>query len=144
MATIEIKHFDDLKTAGLAEPEPQRLLLVLLRAEPEEEGTTSANDVTRGRGTLTPVAATDKELTPELDLAAIVEEADSLDQPWQLMLVSSLAGRAGAMPNSEQASPHLEAMVEAVMTGGDLSRYAAFDRAGSPVRLTAESASGLS
>lgn len=136
---MQIKHFDDLKAAGLAQPEPQRLLILLLHAEAAADGkAVTRKGVTTGRGTLTPVMATDLELTPELDLATIVEEADSLGKPWQMMLVSSLAGRPGQPPTSEQASGYLEQMAEAVVTGGDLGRYAVFDRTGSPVKLQAD------
>ncbi|MCP1673539.1 hypothetical protein J2T57_000631 [Natronocella acetinitrilica] len=136
---MQITSFDDLKTAGLAEPEPQRLLILLLRADPGPDGkAVTRKGVTRGRGTLTPVMATDLELTPRLNLAAIIEEADSLGEPWQLMMVSSLGGRNGHMPTTEDAGGYLEGMVQAVREGHDLSRYAVFDRAGSPVKLQAE------
>lgn len=133
---MQINHFDDLKTAGLLQPEPQRLLIVLLRAEAAADGkAVTQKGVTRGYGTLTPVMATDLALTEELNLATIIEEADSLGEPWQMMLVSSLAGQPGRPPTTEQAGPYLEKMAEAVFTGGDLGAYVAFDRAGSPVRL---------
>ncbi|MCH8504489.1 MAG: hypothetical protein LAT50_09220 [Ectothiorhodospiraceae bacterium] len=135
---MQIKSFDDLKTAGLAQPTPQRLLLVLLRAEAEADddaGLGSGNDVVRGSGTLTPVMATDIELTPDTRLDVIAEEADSLGHPWDLVLVSSLSSRSGGLATSEEAAPYLQQMAEAVIQGEDLSRYAVFDRAGSPVRL---------
>ncbi len=136
---MQINHFDDLKDAGLAQGEPQRLLIVLLRAEPAAGGNAvTRKGITKGRGTLTPVMATDLELTPELTFTAIVEEADSVGEPWQMMLVSSLAGGQGRSPTSEEASGPLQRMADAVATGGDISQYAAFDRAGSPVRLQAE------
>lgn len=137
MSKQEIEHFDDLKAIGLSEPRPQRLLFVLLHAEVASSEAGGA-DVTAGRGTLSPVMATDLALTPELEFAGIIDEADSLGHPWEFMLVSSLSGRDGREPTPEQVEPCLQAMAEAVMTGGDLSPYVAFDRAGMPVRLTAE------
>lgn len=133
-----IASFDDLKEVGLAQTDPQRLLIVLLKAEPMEgSGEADADDVIRGSGVLHPVMATDRELSEDLRLDALVEEADQAGVPWDLMLVSSLSTRGGSLPTSEEAEPYLKQMAEAVEMGADLSRYAVFDRAGSPVELHA-------
>jgi len=133
---MEIKSFDDLKDTALAEPFPQRLLIVLLEAEAGEAVEQEAeNEVIRGSGMLIPVMATDIELTRETRLDVVAEEADSLGHPWDLLLVSCLAGSDGRLASSEEAAPWLEDMVNAVATGKDLSGYAVFDRAGCPVRL---------
>lgn len=135
-----IASFDDLKEVGLAQPEPQRLLLVLLKAEPMEgDGEADADDVIRGSGVLHPVMATDRKLTEDLRLDALVEEADQTGVPWDLVMVSSLSTSGGSLPTSEQAEPYLKQMAEAIEMGADLSRYAVFDRAGSPVELQARS-----
>ncbi|RLK48756.1 hypothetical protein DFR31_1867 [Alkalispirillum mobile] len=132
---MQIKSFDDLKTAGLQQENPQRLLMVLLRAEPDDDTRPSADEkVIEGSGHLVPVMATDRELTPELRLDVLAEEADKVGQPWDLILVSSLSAE-GRLPSSEEAEPYLKKMAEAVEHGADLSGYAVFDRAGSPVRL---------
>ncbi|MDN3519369.1 hypothetical protein QWY84_17320 [Aquisalimonas lutea] len=133
---IRISSFDDLKRAGLEQGEPQRLLLVLLKAEPEGEAKHhNGGEAIEGGGTLRPVMATDRELDEDLRLDALVEEADQSGLSWDLILVSSLSASGGRLPTSEEAEPYLKQMAEAVEMGADLSRYAVFDRAGSPVQL---------
>ncbi len=133
---MRISSFDDLKKAGLEQDEPQRLLLVLLKAEPESgDGNPDKNDVIQGSGYLRPVMATDRELTEELRLDVLAEEADQSGMAWDLIMVSSLSATGGRLPTSEEAEPYLKQMAEAVEMGADLSRYAVFDRAGSPVQL---------
>ena len=135
-ANIRIRSFDDLKEIGLQQPEPQRLLLVLLKAEPDEEATHHKDgEAIEGGGLLRPVMATDRELTEELRLDALVEEADQSGLTWDLIMVSSLSASEGRLPTEEEAEPYLKQMAEAVEMGADLSRYAVFDRAGSPVQL---------
>lgn len=133
---IRIQSFGDLLEVGLQQAEPQRLLLVLLKAEPEEEATHHNNgEAIEGGGLLRPVMATDRELTEELRLDALVEEADQSGLSWDLIMVSSLSASGGRLPTEEEAEPYLKQMAEAVEMGADLSRYAVFDRAGSPVQL---------
>ena len=124
--------FDDLIAEGLSEGVPQRLLLVLLDAEiatgegPEET-----------TGTLTPVMVNDVELASEVTLEALLEEADSVGQPWNMVMVSTLAGEGGAMPSSDDAKPHLEKMAGDVLQGRDLAGYAIFDREGNRLAVSA-------
>ena len=133
---MRIESFDDLLRVGLQQPDPQRLLLVLLRAEPDEAPEYGKDgEAIEGGGALTPVMATDRELTEDLRLDVLVEEADQSGHPWDLILVSSLSAPGGRLPTPEEAEPYLQQMAEAVESGADLSRYAVFDRAGSPVRL---------
>jgi hypothetical protein len=123
--------FDDLIAEGLREGVPQRLLLVLLDAE---IATGDGPDETSG--TLTPVMVNDVELTPEVTLEALLEEADSVGQPWNMVMVSTLAGDGGAMPGSDEAKPHLEKMAADVIQGRDLGPYAIFDREGNRLAVS--------
>ena len=132
-----INHFDDLKAIGLRQPGAQRLLLVLLRAEPEGEATFhDGGEAISGAGTLQPVMATDRELDNDLRLDALIEEADQSGLTLDLIMLSSLSSPDGSLPDSEAAEPYLKQMADAVETGQDLSGYAVFDRAGCPVSLT--------
>jgi len=134
---MEIRSFDDLLAAGLAEARAQRLLLVLLQARPRDDGSAGfGRDEVEGTGTLTPVMATDLELSPGLRLDALVGQADSLGHAWDLIMVSSLSAPDGHMPTSEDAESPLQRMAQAVLSGADLSGYAVFDRAGRPVHLS--------
>lgn len=134
---MQIGHFDDLLRVALEQQGPQRLLVVLLRAQTDADRPEQRGDgLLTGSGTLTPVMATDLELTPDTRLDVLAEEADSLGHPWDLLLVSVLGGTNERPATSEEADPYLQEMAEAVVEGGDLTRYAVFDRAGCPVRLS--------
>jgi len=135
---MEISSFDDLVTAGLKESVPQRLLLVLLRAVPVNNGIDQNPDGNiSGSGTLAPVMATDLELTETLRLETLIAEADSLGQPWDFIMVSSLSRADGRLPQSSEAEPYLQQMTDAIVSGADLSRYAIFTRSGDPAALQA-------
>lgn len=128
--------FDDLIAEGVDSGVAQRLLLVLLRIDVATE---NGSDETSG--TLTPVMVNDIELAPEVGFAALAEEADSVGQPWDMVLVSTLTAQDGRMPERDAATPHLEKMAGDVVQGRDLSPYAAFDRNGNRLVLTPQGAS---
>lgn len=126
--------FDDLIAEGLEDDAAQRLLLVLLRIDvAKESGAGEAS------GTLTPVMVNDLELAPAVSFAALVEEADSVGQPWDIVMVSTMTGQDGRMPERDDATPHLEKMAGDVVHGRDLAHYAVFDRSGKRLLLTPES-----
>lgn len=133
---MQLTSFDDLISAGLAQPDPQRLLLLLLRAvaTTTEKNLTTDGD-SSGSGTLIPVMATDLELSDTVRLETIIDEADSLGHPWDLIMVSCLSGSHGHLPDTKEAEPYLQQMAEAIRNGTGLSHYAVFNRAGSPVSL---------
>ncbi|MCC5978513.1 MAG: hypothetical protein LAT81_11420 [Oceanicaulis sp.] len=126
--------FDDLIAEGVESDVSQRLLLVLLSIEvAEQRGPDEAS------GTLTPVMANDLELAPEISFEALVAEADSVGQPWDMVMVSTLTDQGGRMPERDLATPHLEKMADDVVQGRDLSAYAIFDRSGNRLALNPES-----
>lgn len=65
----------------------------------------------------------------------MVKESEKMEQDWQIVLVASLSGRNGVVPDSDEAERPLKMMVETVQRGGDLSKFMAFDRDGEPVRF---------
>lgn len=126
--------FDELIAEGLESDVAQRLLLVLLRIDVAEE---SGPDETSGA--LTPVMVNDLALTPEVGFEALVEEADSVGQPWDMVMVSTWSAQDGRMPERDAATPHLEKMAGDVVQGRDLSTYAVFDRSGNRLILSPQS-----
>lgn len=118
-----LRNFQDLLDMANAQDEPQRLLLVL--AKTQSAGTNGQSQQT---GTISPVICTDK-LPSEIDrFATLVSEADAVTEDWDMVLVASLDGADGRAPTSEEAEPHLDKMVNDVLTGQDLSRYLILDR----------------
>jgi hypothetical protein len=118
-----LRNFQDLLDMANAQDEPQRLLLVLAKTQP-----VGTNGQSQQTGTIAPVICTDK-LPSEIDrFATLVSEADAVTEDWDMVLVASLEGVDGRAPTSEEAEPHLDKMVNDVLTGQDLSRYLILDR----------------
>lgn len=86
-------------------------------------------------GGLKPIMCVDKTLDELGSFAELVEESKQMEQDWKIVLVASLAGRNGTLPSSEETEYPLKTMVQTVESGGDLSRYMAFDRDGAPVQF---------
>ena len=77
----------------------------------------------------------DKDLDELSDFADLALEAEAMGQDWQIVLVACLDGRNGVAPSAEDALEPLKMMVQTVESGGDLSRYMAFDRDGVPMQF---------
>jgi len=132
-----IDSFDALLEAARREPEPQRLLMVFVKAVlPEDADEEQIHRFEAGDGGgLVPVMYVDKaedELTSFADLA---EESRQMSEDWQMVLVACLSGRDGRAPSPDDAEEPLKLIVRSIHAGGDLSHLAAFDRDGDPVRF---------
>lgn len=119
--------FDALIETALGESAGARLLVVLLRVEPDAQG--------RGGGSLTPLLANDLDLVRGIGLESIIAEANQVGVPWDMIMAAILSDATGKTPSSASAEPHLKRMADDVMRGGDLSRYAVFDRAGNRLSI---------
>jgi len=84
-------------------------------------------------GALEPIMCVDKTLDELGSFADLVTESESMDLNWQLVMVASLSGRNGIAPTSGEATQPLKNMVQTVQTGGDLSRFLAFNKEGDPI-----------
>ncbi len=129
-----IETFDDLVTMAATESEPSKLLVVLVGVEAAHsrgpDGGTVALD---NEGSLTPMMVRDLDLKPDLELDEVVAAADTTGQPWRFLLLAILPGQNGRAPSRDECDTHLKRMAKAFLTGGDLSRYACFDRQGEPI-----------
>lgn len=122
--------FDALIETALGESQGSRLLLVLLRVETKAERSSS--------GSLTPLLANDLEVAPDISLQQVIAQADLVGLPWDMIMASVLSDPTGKAPSSAAAEPYLKKMADDVMRGGDLSRYAFFDREGSRLAIARE------
>ena len=77
----------------------------------------------------------DKTLDELGDFSDLVEESKQMDKDWQIVLVAGLSGQNGLAPDSSEAEQPLNGMVQTVESGGDLSKYIAFDRNGVTVHF---------
>ena len=114
--------------------ERQRLLFVFLRTSlPKDHNDEEEVSFHSGEGgELQPIMCVDKVLDDLGTFADLVAESEMMEQDWQIVLVASLSGRNGVAPDSGEAEQSLKMMVETVQNGGDLSKYMAFDRDGTP------------
>jgi hypothetical protein len=60
-------------------------------------------------------------------------ESKQQERPWDLVIVAALSGINSVMPSDKEALAQLEIMMKTVETGGNLSKYMAFDKQGIPV-----------
>mgnify|MGYP000618454351 CR=1 FL=1 len=75
----------------------------------------------------------DKTLGELGSFSDLAKESEQMGQDWQIVLVASISGRNGVVPDTVEAERSLQMMVETVQRGGDLSKFMAFDRNGEPV-----------
>lgn len=134
---ISITDYESLISAAKQQSEPQRLLFVFLKASlPEDHKEEEEARFHSGEGgALEPVMCVDKALGDLGAFADLVAEAKRMEQDWQIVLVASLSGSGGVAPDSAEAEKPLGMMVETVRSGGDLSKYMAFDRDGTPIQF---------
>ena len=124
-------------SAAKQQVEPQRLLFVFLKASlPKDHGAEEESRFHSGEGgELEAVMCVDKTLDELGNFADLVEESNKMEQEWRIVLVAGLSGRNGVLPKPDEAEQALKAMVESVRNGGDLSKYMAFDRDGTPIQF---------
>lgn len=127
-----ITDFDSLLAAARSMAQPQRLLFVCCQRRLHDDHTPAeAASFARGEGgILQPVLCVDKTPQALSGFAAFRQEADQLDQPWQVVFVAAIDGDDPAA-----AEAPLKRMVQTIQTGGDVSRYLAFNREGAPLRF---------
>ena len=135
--SVEIATFDDLLRAARAQPEPQRLLFVFAGAELPEDSTPEqrARYQAGEGGALTPLMSVDKSPRELESFAALAEEARQFGRDWVIVFVSSLSGRGGRAPSSEEADQSLQRMIESIKAGS-IASFVPFDRQGDPVQLS--------
>lgn len=129
---MHIATFEELLIAAAVQPQPQRLLMTFAIAEPEP----AAPGRAPRRSTLVPVMCVDKQVG-ELDtFANLVEESARMGQQWDVVLITSLSGQNGRLPDPSQTDDALRQMVELVRAG-QMERLLAFDRSGELLRHAA-------
>ena len=123
---MNIATFEELLIAAAVQPQPQRLLMTFAVAEPEE-------NAAEGRTTLVPVMCVDKQVG-ELDtFDNLVEEAGRMGKPWDVVLMTTLSGQGGVLPDHRQTDAALDKMLTAIQNGR-MERLLAFDRGGELLR----------
>jgi len=122
---MEIATFEDLLSAAAAQPEPQSLLLAFARAEPEPDAAPGAPP----RVTLVPSMCVDKAAVDVQSFCQLAAEADSMGQPWDMLLVTTMSGDSRQPQDAARAELALRRMLAAIRAG-QVAQLLAFDRAG--------------
>ena len=129
---IKITDYQSLLAVGRQQPNPQRFLFVFLQvALPEDhsDADKARFDASQG-GELQAIMCVDKNLNELTDFADLIKESEQMQQDWSMVLVACLDGNNGLHPTTEEAEQPLKMMVQTVQSGGDLSKYLAFDKQG--------------
>ncbi|RFA28999.1 hypothetical protein CAI21_11145 [Alkalilimnicola ehrlichii] len=129
---MEIEGFEDLLKVARQQPEPQRLLFVFAKPVlPKDPDPEEVRRFEAGRGgALQPLMSVDKRPEDLSSFQALCKEADSRNPEWKMVFVAALAGAGDKPPSSETVDASLEVMINTIQSGGDISRYLAFDRGG--------------
>jgi len=133
---MHIACFDDLLLAASEQPEAQRLLFVLTRAELPDDATPAqraAFEAGEG-GALVPAACVDRAAGELASFAAFLAEAQPFCPDWVIVFAASLPGQPGLPPSTEMAQGPLEQMVAAIKAG-QIGAFLAFDRTGTAIHL---------
>jgi hypothetical protein len=118
---MHLHTFEDLLLAAALQQQPQRLLLTFARAEVDPES--------GGRRTLVPAMCVDKQVGDLDTFANLAQEAATTGLDWDVVLVTTLSGSTGQLPDARRTDDALNAMVAAVRAG-NLQRFVGFDRDG--------------
>lgn len=133
----QITDFDSLLAAARSQPDPQRLLFVFVRSvlhddhQPHEAERFHAGQ----GGILQPVLCVDKTPDELTNFAALKAESARTGERWQIVFVAAIGSANGKAPSSDDAEMPLKRMIQTIQSGGDVSRYLAFDQHGEPVRF---------
>jgi hypothetical protein len=121
---MNIDSFEGLLVAAAMQDQPQRLLLAFAAAE-DEPGQVSGAP----RQTLVPVMCVAKQVG-ELDtFANLAQEAGRMGAHWDVVLVTTLGGRHGQLPDDARTDAALQEMIGSIQAG-QMERLLAFDRGG--------------
>ncbi len=133
---MTISSFDDLLQASREQNEPQRLLFVFASAGLPDDATPSQHTrFTAGQGgTLTPLMCVDKAPDEIDSFETLIDQAREFGQPWDIVFVAAMSGRAGSNPTSAQAEAPLQRMVESIKAG-DIGAFIPFDAQGQPIQF---------
>ncbi len=133
---MNISSFADFLKAARDQPESQRLLFVFAGVELPVDATLAQREQFERNqgGELTPLMCVDKALDELTHFDALVAEAATAGPPWSIVFTAAMSGRNGAIPNSADAAPPLQHMVDSIKTG-QLQGMLPFDRQGYPVQF---------
>ncbi|WP_417657235.1 ribonucleotide reductase subunit alpha [Pseudidiomarina aestuarii] len=133
-----IESYSDLIAAAQQQPEPQRLLFVLAKAELPQDATASQQQryAQQQGGALEPVLCVDKLPEEVADFSLLLEESHHTGVDWDIAFIASMEGRAGHPPSSDEADQPLTLMVNKIKAGS-IAEFVTVNRKGELLQLFA-------
>ncbi len=134
---MTISNFDELLQASREQSEAQRLLFVFATTGLPDDATPAqhARFAVGQGGTLAPLMCVDKAPDEIVSFETLVEQAREFGQPWDIVFVAAMSGRAGSRPTAAQAEAPLQRMVDAIKAG-DIGGFIPFDAQGQPIQFS--------
>lgn len=132
-----ISSYSDLLTAAAQQSEPQRILFTFTKVglpEAPNEEQKKAFESQQG-GELDPVMCVDKLVNELSDFESLVKESDLTGKAWDIVFVTTMSGRNGVAPTSEDANSKLDMMIASIHNG-NIGFYLAFNRAGELIKFS--------
>ena len=127
-----MQHFNELLKTACLQNQQQRLLLLFAKATPIR----GAHKTKHFSGTIVPVMCVDKSPGEIEGFEKIVQEADSITDQWDFVLVGALEGSQGLPPGPDEVEAQLHKMSNNLASGGDLSPYLVLDRQQRPIVIS--------
>lgn len=131
-----VEGFDDMITVAASEPQPHKLLTVLLRIDhafrQDADGKTRPIE---GEGELVPIAIKAHDIFHGLAFERLKADADGGAPGWGLMMTAVLPGEGPEPPDEKTVDDHLKRMAQIILSGGSLDRFLFLDRDGQPVTM---------
>ena len=126
-----IENYPQFIAMATSQAEPQRLLFVLAKMQLPKEATAEqqARFEQGEGGYLEPVLCVDKLPDEVRDFSAFVAESKQTELEWDVAFITSMDGRAGFPPNSDEAVQPLKLMVQRI-EAGQVANFLAVNKAG--------------
>ena len=133
-----ITSYADLLSAAAQQLQPQRLLFVFTKAElPKDHNIFQKQQVeSQQGGELTAIMCVDK-LTEELgSFDDLVAESKYTGKEWDIVFISTMSGKLGVAPTSQEANRPLDSMIASIKNG-NIGNYLAFNQSGELLKFSA-------
>ncbi len=116
---MDITSYQDFIQMAKQQPEPQRLLFVLAKAQLPDQPTDAQKSQfeQQAGGNLEPVLCVDKLPEEVESFETLVEESKRTDIDWDIAFVCAMDGRGGHPASSDEATQPLEMMVQQIQAG---------------------------
>ena len=134
---MNLETYPDLIDAANSQAEPQRLLFVFAVAElPDSATAEQLKEFHDGvGGVLTPVLCVDKLPSAIPEFSVLLTESAQTGLHWDIAFVSSMSGRGGTPPNSDETEQPLKMMMEQIQAG-IVAQFLALNRSGQFIQLS--------